>query len=422
MATDNGPIAGEKELFDRLQELEASEERYKTLFNNMPAGVLQVDASHMGAIFKALKQSGVDDIGTYLENNPDLVDFANRSVLIKEVNDAACLMLGATHPSQLIGPVHFLFKDTPGAAENVMVTRANGLPNLTQRLTVETFDGRMIDALLMVSYPQPATAFDRTALVMVDVTEQTRIERELKKMDEEFKRFAKLSILAELSGSVVHEVRQPLTVVLSDVTTTLRWLSSENPSLPKIRQLMGRIEESVHRANEIIQRVQDLAGKSTPSMIDCNINQLVRDAISFTALEGGRQSVRFVTRLDDTIPILWMDAVQIQQLLVNLLINAVQAATHSDREPQQVTVSTHSRDAHLIIDVEDTGAGVADNALADIFNSFVTTKDKGMGMGLSICRAIARSHGGDVSVQNAASGGAIFTVRLPMRFGPLRPQ
>ena len=414
MTTTTGQPSNDEDMAQRLADLQASEARYITLLNNIPAAILQVDASHMGLIFRDLKKLGVTDIEDHLAQNPDLVEFANASVEVKEVNDVAVAMFGATCASQLIGPVSFIFRETPGAAERVMAARFREKPNLTQTVRIKTFDGRLIDALFMVSYPQETLAFDRTILLLKDITEQVRIERELKRMDEQFTRFARLSLLAEFSGSIVHEVRQPLSVVLTDVATTLRWLAKEDPNLPKVRQLMGRIKDSVHRANDVIQRVKDLSRKSQPTKVYCHINELVSDALAFVTREGSRRSVRFSTDLDEVLPSVEMDAVQIQQLLVNLLVNAIQAVEQSDHEPRQVFVRTRLRDDYIVVEVEDTGLGIQEGAEAEIFDSFVTSKENGMGMGLSICRAIARGHGGEVSVRNVPSGGAIFEARLPV--------
>lgn len=414
MSINDGPPAIESALVDQYFKRRASEERYRTLINNMPAGVLQVDASHMGAIFGDLKKSGVTDIEAYLAEHPELVDFANETVMIKEVNDIAVSMMGATDASQLLGPVAFLFRETPGMAENVMSSRFRGKTNFSHQLRMKTFDGRTLDVLLMVSYPQQATTFDRTILVIVDVTERVRIERDLRRMEEQFAQFARLSILAELSGSIVHEVKQPLSAVLADVATTLRWLDRDQPDLPKVRQLLERIRESVHRTDEVVQRVNDLSRQSRPNMHAADINQIVADALAFVAREAERKSVRLSAKLSDRLPLAQMDPIQVQQLLVNLMINAIQAASQVSAKSKNVAIKTGLDDKHLVVEVQDDGPGIPESIADDLFDSFVTTKENGMGMGLSICRAIARTHAGEVVARNASSGGAIFEVRLPL--------
>ncbi|MEB2848095.1 PAS domain-containing sensor histidine kinase [Endobacterium cereale] len=398
-----------------LREINASEARYRTLFANIPAAILQVDSSHMAKVFMDLKARGVTDIDTYLAQNPDLVEYANTSVMVKEVNDVALSIFGATDQSQLIGPVSYVFAASPGASEAVMSARFRGQPNLTQTIKIKTVDGRLIDALFMVSYPQKAAAFDRTILMIMDVTEQSRIERELKKMDEQFTRFARLSLLAELSGSIVHEVRQPLSVVLTDVTTTLRWLGRAEPNISKIRELMARIEESVHRASDVIQRVKDLSSKSQPTLSRCDINELITRSLHFVKLGAHGQTTNFLLDLDSSLPVVNVDPIQIQQLFVNLLMNAVQAATHSDHQRKIIVKSSRQAD-DIVVEIEDSGPGIPEGMEEEIFESFFTTKESGMGIGLSICRAIARSHGGEITATNAQTGSAILVVRLPTTF------
>ncbi|WP_313602626.1 ATP-binding protein [Rhizobium sp.] len=414
MTTIDALAARLLEVEGELQEVRASEARYRTLLGNIPTGILQVDSSHMREIFQDLRNRGVTDIEAHLAQNPALVDFANSTVMVKEVNDVALSIFGATDPSQLIGPVAYIFAASPGASEAVMTARFRGQPNLTQTIKIKTLDGRLIDALFMVSYPQKAVTSDRTVLMIMDVTEQSRMERELRKMDEEFTRFARLSLLAEFSGSIVHEVRQPLSVVLTDVTTTLRWLARDQPNVPKIRELMGRIEESVHRANDVIQRVKELSSKSQPTMSQCDINSQITTALHFVKLNVDGRATNFVLDLSPSLPSANLDSIQVQQLFVNLLMNAIYAAAQTVEDQKRVFVRSRTRGEEIIVEIEDSGSGVPKGMEHQIFDSFVTTKSNGMGIGLSICRAIARNHGGEVKVRNGVLGGAVFEVLLPI--------
>lgn len=403
-----------QELSRRLDELEASEIRYRTLFNNVPAAVLQVDASDVEDIFVNLKRSGVADIDAYLLDNPHLVDVANNSVIVREVNEGALKLFGATDVSQLLAPVAYIFAGTPEASSNVMSAHFRGRPNHYQKLKINAFDGRIIDAALMVSFPQSTSSFDTSVLMIIDMTEQVRIEKELKKMESEFAHFSKLSILGEFSGAIVHEVKQPLSVVANDAATALRWLSRNDPNVPKIRELVGRIEESVGRAHDVIRRVQEMASKTMSERHLCDVNQLVAGALAFVRKEATRRSVTITSKLAASLSTVEADPVQIQQIVVNLVINAMQAIERSGSQPGRIQVLTRSEDWRVFIEVTDTGPGIPEGLGTEIFESFFTTRKEGMGMGLSICRSIVRSHGGEISARDVPTGGASFEAWLPV--------
>jgi signal transduction histidine kinase len=403
-----------REMAHRLREFEISEARYRTLFNNVPAAVLQVDASKVEEAFISLKNSGIEDIDAFLVENPHLIDHANNSVIVREVNDGALALFGATDISQLLAPVGYVFAGTPEASSNVMSAHFRGRPNHYQRLKIKTFDGRTIDAALMVSFPQLTANFDTSVLMIIDMTEQVRIEKELKKMESEFAHFSKLSILGEFSGMIVHEVRQPLSVVANDAATATRWLRRSDPNLPKVRELVERIEESVCRANEVIKRVQDMASKATPQRQTCDLNRLVAGALTFVKKEAARRLVTISSHLFAEQSTVEADPVQIQQLVVNLVVNAMQAIERTELQSGRIRVMTRSDGERVFIDVQDTGPGIPEGFSTEIFKSFFTTRKEGMGMGLSICSSIVQSHGGVIAARNIEEGGAAFEVWLPL--------
>ncbi|MEB2848067.1 sensor histidine kinase [Endobacterium cereale] len=398
----------------RLNDLETSEARYRTLFNNVPAAVFQVDASGVESLFLTLKRDGLEDIDRYLVENPHLIELANRSVIVREVNDVAFTLFGAVEVSQLLAPVAYIFAGTPEASARVMSAHFQGRPNHQQRLKIKRFDGRLVDAWLMVSFPQLTSNFDTSVLMITDMTEQVRVETELRKMETEFAHFSKLSVLGEFSSAIVHEIRQPLSVVANDAATASRWLSRSAPNLPKVRELIQRIGESTSHATEVIKRVQDMASKAMPERQICDLNQLVASAIAFTKKEAARRSIGITSKLSAALPKVQADPVQVQQLVVNLMNNAMQAIERSERGPRQIFVSTTVGDCRVCLEVSDTGPGIPEDIADDIFESFFTTRKDGMGMGLSICRTIMQSHAGAISARNVAGGGAAFEVWLPI--------
>ncbi|WP_162245280.1 ATP-binding protein [Rhizobium sp. Leaf383] len=398
-------------------ETETSEDRYHRLINNIPAAVLHVDSRCMAPVFANLRDAGIDDIRTYLRANPAVVEFSCQNVMVMEVNDAALDLLGATRPADLIGSVAYVFEQTPEAALNVIDAHFHEVPNHTQKIRIKKLDGSVLDAVLMVSFPRYRFRDDRTVLMLVDITEHARVERELKKIEAEFAHFARLSILAELSGAIVHEVKQPLSVVALDAETASRWLRQDEINIAKVRQLVARIEENARRANEVIRRVKDMASKAEPQREPHDLNELVREAVAFVSREARRRDVELVMKPGSGMPAITVDSVQIQQILVNLLVNAIQAIDEAGSRVRRTTIETIAEEGSAVVLVRDTGPGVPAELLDSVFESFFSTKQDGMGMGLSICRSIAAAHGGSISVPETGPLGTVFEIRIPWDSG-----
>jgi len=156
-----------------------------------------------------------------------------------------------------------------------------------------------------------------------------------------------------------------------------------------------------------------MASKATPERRICDLNRLVASAIAFVKKEAARRSIAITTKFSPALPECEADPIQVQQVVVNLLINAMQAIERSERPQGGICVLTRSGDGRVSFEVQDSGSGIPEDIIGEIFESFFTTRKDGMGMGLSICRSIVQSHGGNISARNDPAGGASFQVWLP---------
>jgi signal transduction histidine kinase len=221
-------------------------------------------------------------------------------------------------------------------------------------------------------------------------------------------------MLGELATSIAHEVNQPLSAIVTNAETSLRWLSREDPNLAKVGQLTTRIVENARRASDIVQRIRGMAARRAPERALLDLNEVVEEALLFVRHEIEYRSIDLSVRLGRNLPRIMGDRVQLQQVIVNLLINAVQALGQDAGPKGRIDVDTTTEaDGMVGFAIRDAGPGISQDNLDRIFDSFFTTKDDGMGIGLAICQSIIAAHGGMISVSNHVDGGALFRFSLP---------
>ena len=226
---------------------------------------------------------------------------------------------------------------------------------------------------------------------------------------------ARVSMLGELAASIAHEVNQPLGAITANAAAGLRWLSRDIPDLEEVRALTGRIVSDARRAADIIGRIRVMASGAAPEAGPVRINAAVGDAITFLQHELRQAGIRLSHSPSPDDPAVFADRIQLQQVVVNLSLNAIQAMTNRPGGSELVLAinCTVAGDAVQLM-VEDTGPGIAADALPRLFDSFFTTRAGGMGMGLAIARSIITSFDGTIRAENRPSGGARFVISLPL--------
>ena len=249
---------------------------------------------------------------------------------------------------------------------------------------------------------------------VMDITAAKLAEESLHKAQADLAHAARVSALGELAASIAHEINQPLTAVATSGSACLRWLGQDPPDLEAARRSVSRIVKDAHHASDVIRSLRALAVKSGPDVTRLDINRAIQEVLALTRRDLQQHGVTLQTDLSVQIPPVMGDRVQLQQVLLNLIMNSVEAmATVIDRPKVLAIRSAPVQAGEVLVGVEDTGTGL-DPATADrIFLPFYTTKSSGMGMGLSICRTIIEAHGGQVWAKPNAPQGAVFQFRLP---------
>ena len=291
----------------------------------------------------------------------------------------------------------------------------SGTVGVLQRKRYRRKDGEVVWADA-TSFVVPATdstpAFRGT--VIVDITDRKRAEAALQQAQADLARLNRVMLLGEMTASIAHEVNQPIAATLTNAHAGLRWLGAQPPDLEEARQALGRIVRDGSRAGEVIDRIRALVKKVSPRRELLDINEVIREVIALTQTEVQHNRVRLQTRLADDLPLVPADRVQLQQVIMNLIINAIEAmAASSDGRRELTIVSGMDNTSGVSVEVQDTGPGLDPEELDRLFQSFYTTKPDGIGMGLAISRSIAETHGGQLSAAPNQPHGAVFRFTLP---------
>jgi C4-dicarboxylate-specific signal transduction histidine kinase len=226
----------------------------------------------------------------------------------------------------------------------------------------------------------------------------------------------RVATAGELSASIAHEVNQPLTGIVTRAGAARRWLAKEQPDIDKVRAALDQIEAAGHRAAEIIKSLRSMFRKDTPDRSRVEINQLIWSVLGLVYIDLRKHEISLDTRLGDEIPPVLGNQVQLQQVILNLIMNAID----SMQSVQTRVLSVSSKligDNIVQVSIEDTGTGIDPSRRDQIFKPLFTTKENGMGMGLSICRSIIENHDGKIWVSSSAKRGSIFHLELPTTTG-----
>ena len=226
---------------------------------------------------------------------------------------------------------------------------------------------------------------------------------------------SRVTALGELAASIAHEVNQPLAAIVTSGNACARWLSMDVPNVSRAALAVQRVIDDANRASAIIGRVRTLAKHGPPREEWVSVNETIRDVVSLTRQELTESGIEVVLDLAEDLPSVFLDRVQVQQVLLNLILNSAEAMKTVPRDQRRLTVrSTHSDEASVRVSMQDTGRGLAAGEIDRVFEAFYTTKDNGMGMGLTISRSIVESQGGRIwASQNER--GATFHFTLSSR-------
>jgi PAS domain S-box-containing protein len=274
-----------------------------------------------------------------------------------------------------------------------------------------------------IGHPVYAAAGDIVEFVGtdMDVTEGKRAEAEIREGERRYREAEmelahanRVAMMGQLSASIAHEVSQPIAAAITNANAALRWLGAQPPDLEEVREALGRIVNNGTRASDVVGRIRDLVRKAPLRKDSLEINEAIREVIALTRSEVVKNGVSVQTQLAQGLPLIQGDRVQLQQVILNLIINAVEAMSAVGEGSRELLISTGKAESDgVLVAVRDSGPGLAPASFQRLFEAFYTTKPGGLGMGLSICRSIIEAHRGRLWTTANVPQGAVFQFTVP---------
>ena len=369
--------------------LRASEVRWRTMFEKFPVGIVLRDAEQR-----------------YMAANPAFQQMIGYS----EQELSGLSPLDITHED-----------DRPASERMLAELRVGVRQSAEKEKRYRHRDGRVVWAMITTfCIPETGSIPAFYPAIVVDITERKQAEAALRGAEIELARASRLTTMGELAASIAHELKQPLSAAVTNATTCEHWLAEDSFDVARARRAAQRMIAAVRRASEVMDRIRGLLNKTPPEKIKVVVNDLIRETLAVMENELRSRQIVVAAELAEPSPTVMGDQVQLQQVVLNLIMNAVEAMSLVADRPRLLRVKARCEaPASVLVAVEDSGTGL-DPAIAEhIFDPFFTTKAGGMGMGLSICRSIIDGHGGRLWASPGPYHGAVVQFTLPSEDGAL---
>lgn len=391
-----------------------SEERYRTIFEQSRVALWERDYSRVRAMLMALKNDGVNDLRAYARQNPDFIESCIRSIPTVAANTAALELLGNFGTTNAGSVRRYIAQDDATFLE-LITAIFNNEPSFEGKGSIVTADGSTKCVLLTVGFPVDAANFNRVIVGMIDITDRELAQEALFEAQAELALASRAATVGALSASLAHELNQPLGALVLNAQTLLRWLDRDPPDLEAVARSAERIVRDSQRASDIIQSTRSMLSKRMPVIELLSLVDLVDETRALMESELARNSIKLTTRADPVIEDVRAVRIELQQVLINLITNAIQAMSEMAPEMRRILMAIETAGTNsVIVKVQDSGPGLSDEMLSKLFKPFHSTKETGMGMGLAICRSMLEARGGNLSGRNHPDGGAVFEMTIPI--------
>lgn len=368
-----------------------------------------------------LRASGVTDLDAYLDRHPDAIQHLRETHhRFVDANEAVVTLFEAESKDAFFARAKKLLPASRRSNEQVLRAMFNGDTACQGERMLTSFGGRSIPIVWRCSLPRDPERYRRLHFYAFDITEyQENIDR-IETMRAELARAGRISLVGQLAASITHEISQPLSATRTSVEAALRWLNRDEPEL---EEAMTSIRDAARWARDTTDICHKLRGFMARTPVQARMHaaeEIIDAAVRLIAAEAREKSIAVETNVTPGLAV-FVDRVQLQQVLSNLLVNGVQAiASAGDAVERRLTLTARPDEGEMVVfSVTDTGLGIDAQAAGMLFQPFATSKQEGMGMGLSISRSIVEAHGGRIWVDTASGTGTSFHFTLP---GAVRPR
>ncbi|WP_247499236.1 ATP-binding protein [Bradyrhizobium sp. 149] len=397
-----------------------SEQRYRRMFDASRIGVVEEDWSEVRAALQSLDTADAN-VRDYLVQHPDFVRHVRRLAGITDVNPALQAIAGANGAAIFTENVDRLLGENDRNFLGALVAFAEGEPFYEGETELVRLDGRKVPVLFTITFPSGPDGDRNVLTFVIDVTERKQAQDALLAAQAELAHAARVATLGELSASIAHEVNQPLAAIVTSGEAGLRWLRRDKPDLKEVAATIVHIVAQGRRASEVVARIRTFLKKAPAQRDSLDVAEIIQEAALLVARELANDDVVLTVETEPGLKPIRGDRIQLQQVLVNLLVNAGQAMSDQPGS-RTVTLRASAVDPErLAIAVQDSGPGIRPDDMPRLFDPFFTTKRGGMGMGLAICRTTVEAHGGQLSAESTPGAGATFRLTLPYDQENTRP-
>jgi C4-dicarboxylate-specific signal transduction histidine kinase len=397
-------------------ELERSERKFRAIFDDAGMAAWESDWSHLRQYIVDATSDVSGDLETWLFRQPEIVREAASRAIIRNMNQAALKLVEASSVEDLIGSnimrmaSNALDGTEPGLAR-IYSGLIEGKSVVEAEMSFRTLKGRRREILVRVAVVGHGEPWSSILALALDETERKGAHAKLEQASAELAHAARVSMLGQLTASIAHEVSQPLAAMVAFAGSGRRWLCRDDPNLREAQASFEQIAANGNRAADVIARIRSLVRKAPTVVERVDLSKLIDETVALVAHYARAAGVIIVREGERGVAPVWADRVQVQQVLVNLVLNGIQAMRHIQDRDRELTIKLGSGEKGMLdIEVRDTGTGISDPS--DILTPFFTTKSEGMGMGLSISRSIVEAHGGSIRARNNPDFGATVCFSL----------
>lgn len=368
----------------------------------------------------ALKDSGVTNLVTHLDAHPETIEELRGMHAFVDANDATVQLFGASSRADFFAAAKSLLPASRPSNAQVLHAIFEGRSDCQGERVLKTFDGRTVPIVWRCSLPKDDEKFKRLHFYAFDVTEYKANSDRLQALRAETAHTARISLVGQLAASVLHEVSQPLSSTLLSIDAALSWLERERPNTEEATAALHEAAEWASKTSDISQKLRGFIMRAPVLPSLTNAGEVVEASLFTLGPEAATKGVRISTAVDPHLDV-FADRVQAQQVLGNLLVNGLHAieSTKGDGR-RELSIAVHAVEAGMVqFEVSDTGSGISDGMSTTLFDAFCSSKSEGMGLGLTISKAIVEAHGGKIWVAVSGQAGTRFCFTLPAGTVPI---
>ncbi|MBO9623360.1 MAG: hypothetical protein J7500_11680 [Sphingomonas sp.] len=393
-------------------DLARARREYADLFGRAGISIWKEDWSPVGKAFARLRQAGVEDVTAWYAARPEEARALHAEVMITDVNRYSLELMRAGSEEQLTGSLAAVLPGSARAFGRWLEALERGDQAYVGESVIQRCDGEPFDCLVTAALPRRPEELREVIVSILDVTAYKRDQTSLANVRDEIARTQRIATVGALTASIAHEVNSPLAAISSNAAACLRWLDRPEPDLDEARQAAAAAIAEAERARAVIDRTRAYLQRDERKEETAEVRTLVRESVRLVERQAHSHGISISLNLATDLGSIRCEPIPLQQAMVNILLNAIQAMADIETERRLAVTAAHGADG-IRIAVEDTGPGFAQEDMRRIFEPFYSTKGGGMGMGLSICRTTIEAHGGSLLARSEPGAGATFTIALP---------